>query len=331
MAEPDVIRVMREHKRALLLREQEQMAEMAQRWLQVENALGAELNLLARELADEQDVGRSISAAKLARMERYRALLLQLNREVREYAGYAEGLIHRQQLSWARLGIEHASQAISASYPTVGAFFDRLPIEAIEHMVGLAGDGSPLGKLLKATFPDAAAGLTEALIQGTAQGRNPTVVARAMAQGMASSFNRMLVIARTEQLRPYREASRQQYIKSGVVEGFYRLSAHDSRVCPACLMAEGEFYSLGETLREHPQGRCTMVPKVIGLPATRWQQGADWFKQQDEARQKAILGPKRYQAWRDGKFDLDQIVTVKSSSTWGDSVTPTPLSELVNT
>jgi SPP1 gp7 family putative phage head morphogenesis protein len=329
VAEPDVIRVMREHKQALLLREQEQMEQMAARWLQVENALGAELNLLARELADEQAAGRSISQAKLARMERYRSLLAQLNREVRQYAGYAEALISRQQLGWARLGIEHAAQAISASYPTVGAFFDRLPIEAIEHMVGMAGDGSPLAKLLQATFPDAAAGLTEALIKGTGLGRNPSVVAREMARGMAGSFNRMLTIARTEQLRPYREAARQQYIKSGVVEGFYRLSAHDSRVCAACLMSEGEFYELGETLRTHPNCRCTLLPKVRGLPATRWQQGADWFQDQDAERQKAILGPKRYQAWRDGKFDLDQLVTVKRSDEWGDSVTPTPLKDLV--
>jgi len=90
-------------------------------------------------------------------------------------------------------------------------------------------------------------------------------------------------------------------------------------------MAEGEFYELDEVLREHPQGRCTMVPKVMGVSTPKWLQGADWFRSQDADTQRSILGAGRYNAWRDGKFDLDQLVTVKRDSVWGDSVQATPL------
>jgi hypothetical protein len=334
MADSLVVNLMRDFKAALLLREQQQQWEMAARWLQIEHALEAQVAALVQQVYAERAAGREVSQARLFRLERYQSLLAQARQQIGEYNGYAADLITRQQDAWGQLGLAQAAAAIQASYQGagrgIGVYFDRLPVEAIRNMVGLVGDGTPLRDWLDVVFPTAADAMTRELVVGTARGRNPNVTARAMFKGLSEGFNRVLNCARTEQIRVYREASRSQYEASGVVEGFYRLAAHDTRTCAACLMAEGELYTVRESLRDHNQGRCTAVPKVEGLPAPAWQKGPDWFRAQGPEMQAAILGKGKYAAWKAGKFDLDQLVTVRRDATWGDSVTPTPLRELVS-
>lgn len=330
MPEPLVVQVMNEFKRGLLLREQDQMTRMAQQWLRLEDALDAEIVALADRFAERRANGEDISEAALFRMNRYWRLLRRLQDETGQYSDYADQLITGEQRELGRLGIRHASQAIRAQYEGVGAFFDVLPVDAIENMVGLAGDGSPLRRLLQQSWPDAADGLTQALIRGTALGRNPRVTAREMRRGMASGLDRALTIARTEQLRVYREASRQQYITSGVVSSYRRLAARNDRTCAPCLALDGTEYPLDEPFADHPCGRCASVPQVVGRPPVTWESGRDWLERQDEATQRRIMGDGYYTAWQEGQFDLDQMVTVRRSATWGDAPQLTPLSELVN-
>lgn len=330
MADPLVVQVMRSFKLALLAREQVQQANMARAWLSVEANLQAEIEALARELAAEKEAGRSISQAKLYRMKSYQRLMAQLQVEMRKYSNYAESSITGEQRALAQLGIEHAVTATNAAAGGgIGVFFDVLPVEAVLNMVGMTGAGTPLRKLLEETWGDAAQGLTDILIRGTALGWNPRETARMMRQGMTRGLDRMLNIARTEQLRVYRETSRRQYETSGVVSGFRRLATHDGRVCAACLMAEGETYRLDETLRDHPSGRCTMVPIVMGMPPVKWQLGKDWFKEQPEDVQRRIMGPGRLDAWKRGEFHLEDLVAVRKDPVWGDRVEPAPLKELV--
>lgn len=327
MTEPEVVRLMRQYKAALLAREKAQMATMARRWHEVELTLEAQIAALAQEAATLAD-GRSLSPSKLYEMERYQRLLAQLHLELRQYARYAEHLTKEEQKALAKLGVDHAAAATQASYSGIGAFFDRLPVEAVELMAGLAGDGSPLHVLLDDLAPDAARGLTRALLRGTALGRNPRRVAREMADGMALGLQRALVIARTEQLRVYREASRQQYAASGVVRGYKRLSAHDSRVCVGCLAADGWEYELDEPFASHPQCRCTTVPLVVGVPDVEWKQGAAWFEAQPPTEQQEILGPTRYELWRRGAVAFRDFATIRHNETWGDAVVPTPVGKL---
>ena len=331
MPDPLVILVMREFKAGLLARERGQMEEMAREWVRLEDALDAAIADMARQLDDERRAGRAISQSKLYRMERYKTLLAQVRSEFQQYTGYADRLITNGQEQIGQLGIRHATDAINASVPGVGVYFDRLPVEAIQNMVGvgMAGNGSPLRALLEETWGTAVNGLTDALIRSTALGRNPRDTAREMKKGLSQGLNRMLNIARTEQLRVYREAARQQYKTSGVVSGFQRLATHDDRVCAACLMAEGEEYGLDEVLRAHPSGRCTMIPMVDGMPKIQFEAGPEWFRKQPDTTQQSILGAKKWDAWKDGKFELHQLVTVRRDATWGDSVTPTPLHKLV--
>lgn len=333
MPDPLVVTVMRQHREALLAREAMQMQQMAGQWLMVERALEAKIALLAREAADLKAAGKAVDPRRIYQMTHYQELLPQVKRELENYADYTVRVVTEAQRQYVQLGLFDAADAISASYQSearLGLFFHRLPVEAVENMVGLAGDGSPLKSLLTATWHDAAGALTDALVRGTAMGINPRQVAVEMRHAMAGQgLGRAIVIARTEELRVYRQASISQYQASGVVQGYLRGCAHDSRICAACLLMEGTRYDTAEVMQLHPCDRCYSIPVLIGMAAPQWTRGADWLIQQPEDTQRAILGRGHYDGWKAGKFDLDQLVTIKHNDTWGDSLGVTPLKDLL--
>lgn len=326
MPDSAVIVQLRSFKASLLREESTQMREMAQRWLQVERALDGNMAALAERMSNIARDGGTVTGGMLWQESRYRILLSQLTDELGKYTRYADRTITDRQAQLARLGIDHAVSAIEAQGVRSG--FARLPVEAVQNMVGLAGDGSPLRTLLQASWPDAAQGMTNALVRGVALGWNPRKTARAMAAGSTRSLDRMMKVARTESLRVYRESSRQSYINSGVVTGYARIATHDKRVCPACLMDEGHVYELNEEMPEHVQGRCSMIPYCRGVPNPQWKKGEEWFNEQDAATQTSILGKGKYEAWQAGRFDLGELVTVKPNATWGDSLQVTSLRDL---
>lgn len=333
-SDPLVIQTMRLFKLEILAREHRQMQEMAQAWLQVERSLQDKINLLAQEAYDLAQAGKTLSRSKLFQMQRYKELLSQTQIEFQQYAAYATDLTVSGQSQIGKISLEHSYQAMGAVYSEYGMimpYFEMLPIEAIENMVGLAGNGALIGDLLKQrltvnvvskeTAWDVWNRLTNTLIDGTALGRNPRDTAMLMRNDLAGGLNKAMIIARTEQLRVYRQVSAQSYERSGLVKGQKRLTAHDDRVCIGCLADEGTVYPVTEPIPDHPNGRCTGVPSVKNMPEVNWLSGEDWLKTQPEETQVVILGDKRYNKWKDGA-DFKGFSVLKKDAVWGDSVVP---------
>jgi len=327
---PPVVRLALEQKIELLLQEQGQMDDMARRWLGVESALEAQITALADELARMRDAGKSIEAWRLFELERYRSLLGQAEQQIGRYSSYAGKLISARQEELAGLGIQHATEAIRQSFLSaggrVGGFFDILPVEAIENLIGFAGDGRPLGTLLRMGWPDAVDGLTQALINGTALGRNPRDVASDMRDGLSQGLDRMLTIARTEQLRAYREAARSQYQASGLVNSYKRIAALDA--CMACIALDGETYDVEELLEVHPNDRCGMIPVVEGLPEIEYESAADRFAELPEDEQRERMGDGAYDLWNSGQISLSDFAVHSESADWGPSIQTATLADL---
>lgn len=328
---PLVVDVINAHRAGLLARESAQMAEQARRWLGVERALQAQIEALALELA--QNPGTA-TMGQLARSRRYQALLQQTQDELRKYSDYMDSSVTAGQRNMISTAIQHSATNVNAiaTEAQISVPFNRLPVSAVENMVGLAGDGSPLRAVLNDAArvgPDA---MAQELVNGIALGRNPIAVARrAIRMGLGQSFTRMQTIARTEQLRVYRQTTLMSYENSRIVTGYTRISARDSRVCPACLMADGRTYPVGYGFDQHPNCRCSLLPRLASVQPVQYQTGQQWFAQQPEATQRQILGAGRFEAWRDGRASLDDMVTRIDNPTWGGSLHPTRVRDLPQT
>lgn len=273
---------------------------------------------------------------QLARLQRYARLLAQIEAELEKYnVKSAAPIIEQLQNDAAYSAIKNGLALIDAELSlsggdVVNTTFDRLPVEAVQNVVAIARAGQPLNTLLKAAYPAAASGITRLLVNGTALGWNPRKTAReALNQGLAQGLNHILLVARDQQIRAYREASRQTYEKASMVESYTRLAAKNARTCPACLALDGTEYPTNVLMALHPQDRCTMRPNVRGLPRVTGISGKDWFERQPEEIQKRILGKGKWQAWKDGKFRFEQLATVKDNPTWGPSAQVTSLEELL--
>lgn len=80
---------------------------------------------------------------------------------------------------------------------------------------------------------------------------------------------------------------------------------------------------------DHHQGRCTAIPvtktwRELGFDidepeGLRPQSGIDWFHSLDEEQQRRVLGPKRFEAWQDGRFPPELWSQRRSSEGWRDA------------
>ena len=330
--ESTIVTRMMEHKKELIARDGDTILHMGNRWLRLENALDANIQVLALDMAEAKAKGEAVTRTALFKRQRYQTLIAQVRDELSEYNAWADEFIQLNQKQMGKLGIEHGVDALQGVLMEggegVGAFFERLPVSAIENMVGVATDGGPIQQLLEKAYPEAVDRMTDALVRNTALGINPRQTAREMIEGTAETLNHSLTVARTEQLRVYREASRQQYEKSGMVQSYRRLSAKNDRTCAVCLALDGEVYPTSELMHVHPNDRCTMVPIVEGLPPVEWESGEDWLKKQDPEIREKILGKSASDMLDDGVIELGDLVQKVDHPDWGPSLQRTPLKDL---
>jgi hypothetical protein len=326
ISDPQVILQAREFREALRRREETQMREMAQAWLRVERQLSDQISGLVSDVATLRASGETVTPGMIARMDRYQELRRQVAEEYQKYAGYADGVITGEQRSLAALGIDNASDLLSLQ---VKGAFNRLPADAVEIFAGLAGDGRPIGNLLRERVAADLAGAFDKvqaeLLKSVAQGISPIRTARAIKDSLAGGYRSAITIARTEQLRIYRMATWEQYKATGMVNGQRRIAAHDGRVCAACLADEGTIYY--GPIPDHPQGRCSGIPVIANQAEPEWKFGEAWLKDQPVSTQEDILGA-GYGLWRDGQVGLSSFLTMEQHPVWGATPQVTPVKQL---
>ena len=323
----------REFKAALLARESRQNIQMTKAWITIEKSIEADIIALANKIDELVQTDLPVTRGQLQGLTEYRELLAKAKAETAKYAkDFVDPFVETGQREIIGLATGAAGESIELSFFGISPNFNRLNPEALEFMVGTAGNGEPLDKLIKARVkfgPTDAQRVLDTLFTATARGFNPAKTANLIKNDLVGGLNKALLISRSEQLRAYREASRAYYESSGLVKGYKRISARDPRVCAACLMADGTFYPTDQEFPEHPQGRCTLIPVVIGAEEPNWQTGKFWFGTQPDEVQSQILGPQKFAAYKAGEFKLDDLITERRSPTWGPSLVPTPLKDLV--
>lgn len=334
MPDPEhpVIASANEFRAALLKRERATAVRMVRAYGQIYARLLPQIEALDAEITAMDKP----TPAKVARLARYRALQSQIEAEVSRYGAWADTEITVASQIALRDGLAHAEQLTLAGVPgplrpAIAAVWNRLPVDAVETLMGFLAPGSPLHKALVAQLgPDVATAVGDALLEGIALGYNPRKVAAIMRNQLGQGLTWSLRTARTAQLYAYREATRASYVaNSDIVTGWIWHAELGPRTCMACVAMHGTEHTNDEVLNDHHNGRCAMVPKTktwaelgfVGIPDTnpKVQSGRSWFDGLSEAQQRAMFSnDSMYRAWQDGAIGWDDLTSTHSDAVYGD-------------
>ena len=289
---------------------------------------------------------RGLKPWQVMRMERLKELERQFLVNADRFAKQAGTIVTESQRAAVGLARQGALEAATAGLPrgitmenmaSMGLGWNRLPDDAFDSFVGIAGDGAPLANLLEPLGPQAITGVREKIGEGIALGKGPRETAKLVTTAAGIPLSRALLITRTETNRAFREATRLNYsTNSRVVKGYRRHADHSERTCVACIALDGKLYSLNQALDEHPNGRCALVPEVLdyadlGLDIPReppLENARDWLGGQSSEVQRRVLGGTRFDAWKAGEIELNQLAVVRPNRIWGDTAVVRPLNEI---
>ena len=327
-------------QRAALLRGERQVAtRLVGAYGRAFQAFGDKIDHLESTVAASKAAGKNLTPWQANRLPALRSLRKQVVEEINKYAIFADQTIAQAVTDNVAFGLRD-SKALTQAYfqspqgrAAVNAAWDVLGTEQVETMIGMTAPESPLRATLVNRLGEATAeDMSNAMVDAIAQGINPRTVARQFAgQGLTWS----LQTARTAQLWAYREATRANYIANrDVVDGWYWLSALDGRTCMSCISQHGSFHSVEEVLADHHQGRCTAAPSVplanrLGIGNLELEPGEQWFDRQPEAVQLDMMGPGKFEAWKDGAFEFSALSSPYDDVVYGQMLRETTLGELV--
>lgn len=326
-------------RRRLLKGELQATQTVIDHWRRIREAILEQIKELAAIVLDPD-----ADPADGRALERLVSQAGQIRQLLGEYAARVEADLAGIMLDVGQLGADQAETLVGLQLPPraalAGVLFDRLPREAVEQMVAAVTEG-PLRGLLASIGPEFIEDLQAVLVDGVGLGRSPRDTAQRLTQLADMPRWRALNIARTETMRAYREANRRTLTRNRrVVEGWRWSAALDSRTCPVCWAMHGTLFPVEATFGSHPSCRCAPVPATkswsdLGVPDVQdgpqlqMTAGPELFARQPAYVQRAVLGPGKYAAWKDGRFDLADLVGIRQDATWGEVRFERPLAALI--
>lgn len=318
---------------------------VAELWRGADDAIRGIWEDLNDRIESAQSHGQPVDQMWLWREIRYRELLTQITEHVGSVAQPAAIETAKGQVKVteaAQSGQLSLFDRMAGVKPKGVSFeWNRVPVETINALIGFASDGSPLADLFNAIGPDMARHATQVLVNALVTGVSPRAAGLSIDTVLNVGAARAETIARTEMLRAAREASRQTYIaNTGSLEGWIWYSARNNGTCASCWAMHGTMHDVSETLDDHPNGCCVMVPRtkswgdLLGddtIPDTRPEitSGLDEFAGLLEERQKTILGPSLYALYQSGDIGLIDVVTQAYDERWGTMRRPATIAEAV--
>jgi SPP1 gp7 family putative phage head morphogenesis protein len=336
-----------QYQAGVLARDAEAMARIIEAYGRIYRLLSAEIDALLAEIAAARAAGTVVTAAQVCKMARFRRVIADVTAELAKFGAVLENEVLLAQMAAAQMAAQGAPAFVQGMFSgmpeavqaSIMATFGVLPGDAVEALVGALQEGTPLSSLLAGYGAEAAQGISSALLAGIAKGTGPREIAREIRKLFGVPLSDALRISRTEIMRAFRAAALASYrANAHIVNGWIWFAALDERTCMACVAMHGTTHTLDETLDDHPNGRCVMVPSTVtpgelGIDAPdaaiRVESGEGWFLAQPEATQKAMMGPGLYEAWRQGLFTFEELATRLWSDDWGAMVVQTPLYQLV--
>lgn len=330
LADSAVVRAIRKYREEVARDELATLRRLARLWVPSYRELRKQVDALTSLIQQKRDKGEPVEVEYLYSLDRYQTMMDQAEQMIRKYNKAAAGQIHGTEVEMAEMGAQNGKQLISIAEPD-NPMWTRVNKRETRIAAGMTANGSPLDNLLAKSFDAMKEGLEQALITGISTGQGSSWIAQRMMEAAEIPEQRALLIARTEVNRAYRQANWEQMQSSGAVRG-YRRMCYPPTACFACLMLDGEFYPVDSEPCDHPNGKCSFVPVTKHFdPADdpSWQRGRDWFMEQDEATQRKLMGPGRFDLWKQQGLDPRDMVYIKPNATWGGSPAVVSLKNLL--
>lgn len=322
----DIYQVAAIHRARLLARESRTVRQMRGAWLSAEREIQKRIDALITRVERARAQGLPMGRSWAGQLDRLEYLLAEIRVQADRFIVDAERQTLKAQKASVKAGARDARELVKASGVSSG--FHLLPSAAVQDIVGLLSDGSPLNDLFKVVTPTAVADARGIFVDGIAAGDNPREIGRALSRSISGIGGRGILIARTESIRAYTTAQLRNYANnSDIVDGWRWSSSRDGRTCPICLALDGTVYHHGEFAPRHPGCRCATVPIVKYRDRPRGT-GEEWLRAQPVEYQKQTLGPARYRLFASGNANLQDMIRLSHSPKWGPQAKLRSLTEL---
>lgn len=279
--------------------------------------------------------GKEMTLGQIQRMGQYKDMLRTIEGELQQFGAYMISELRADARGLLVQGGRDAKMLIGAAAGNDARVLAAIKTVNPDVLVTLLGFLDPQGSLMQYwrdadIYKVSAAEIARKIAGGIAQGWNPVKLARELRRDAGFVLESAMRTARTVQLWSYREASRANYLANGdIVTGYQWYTNLDDKTCEACIALSGRIFKNEVSTDAHWNCRCTLLPVTILNPKGHdTPNGKDWFDSLQESRQREILGPAKYEAYKGGSLDFDQLAQHRDDKVFGGMWTPATLKDL---
>lgn len=346
---PDAIALAVQFRKQLASQESAAIERMARVYSRLIRSLQNDIQILANEIAEMDELSLP-KVKKLARMQQILTEVQDIGQTFGATIQSETQVVISQSIDQ---GIQDAIRMIDASLPPlpdpvrveiIGSLA-RVPVDAVETIVGLGiDDGALKNRLLKTLGDELADQVGDHILDGIVRGMNPQTIARSVIKNFGDRMGQPLAWAtntvRTAQIKSYQIANHSQFLENNRLTPEWIWFAHrDDTTCLSCIANHGKSFPVTEILNDHHQGRCVPVPKpisysVLGVnlpdPDYNIETGPEWFQKQPRKTQLKMMGPGKYELWKMGKIQsFDEFIDTYDDDIYGTLIREKSLKQLV--
>ena len=299
------------------------LAAVVALWLDYLNQLQAIITVIAEQAAQAAADGKPLNADQVRDLEASQLATLEALRMADEAGDQWTAMIEQEQRRAQADGGTDAGAMLTIALIMAGLLARFGGTTTIPGGLGEGGPGSgglltgdDLRAALLSRVGEFIAGALTAIATTAGEGGGVPAIVGAAVESLTKLGDVAAIIGSDQAALAYREALLAAYNNAArtlPIIGYRRVSKRDSRVCPACISLDGRIYGLKEVFSEHPRGRCIAVPVLEGQQGDPWQRGTTWLASQPADVQRSILGPKRYDLWKEGKLTLEDLAETDGS------------------
>lgn len=326
MSAADVLATARRQRAALERADRAVLQRLVEAYGGMYRRLQDQIDALVAEVA-----GSDLTRAEIEKLPRYQALLKQMAAELRKFQALVAAQVGETSSAALERASADAQALVDAALPGVLTAWDALPTGAVEALLGFLDKDGPLYARLARLGPATAQRAADLMLDALATGRNPRAWAGQVRDALGLGLSDALRMTRTVQLYAYREATRANYeANPGIVSGWIWFAELDADTCLSCVAQHGSLHESSEVLNDHHNGRCAMLPLVIGAerPVDEGA-GRAWFDNLSEADQRQMMGAARFEAFQGGEFAFDALSGTRTDDVYGPMRVEATLRDLV--